>query len=747
MQPVNGTLPPGVATTPGHVVRPGRRPRLRLHTKLMLLLVGFVVVPPLLIAWLLGGALLDKLEADAQTDNRETAQLAATLAAAHTDRAREALLGVAADVRSAVLRGEGMSVGERLRAATLTDPDLTIVNLFDAEGRFIASSAGLGVPLGADYSEAPVVRLGMASSGWVMGDAALGVFSGLPVAHHALPIRDNDGVLRGLLTAGLSLERLGTALGAVHVGNSGYVIMVGRDGQILSHPDRERLLQDASSLEPPVPGAGPAAWPANGQVDRLLVGYAPVPGTGWQVIALRPLTDVLEPLQQLALRLIALVGLVLVGALLVAALAANRFVRPLESLGRGVERLAAGDFSRPLMVRTGDELEEVAERFNHMAQRLDEQRQVQEQMYQAERLRALGRLAAGVAHDFNNVLALIALRAETLADGVRAGRVATAEVEQALLAIQRAALDGAQTVRRIQLFGRQRQDAAADAVDLDQLCLDTVELTRGRWREQSQVASAGIRVVLELGAPPAAHGRTAELREVLTNLIINAADAMPHGGVITLRTETQDGWVCLAVCDTGVGMAPDVQRRIFEPFYTTKGEGGTGLGLAVSYGIVQAYHGEIAVESAPGAGSAFTIRLPRAEAARPEPAPAPPMAARPARVLVLEDDPAIAELLAAILERDGHEVVLAGDGHEGMELLDEGAFAVVLSDVAMPELSGWDVARAVHAREPDTPVVFVSGWGETLDPDRLAAHGVRSVVRKPFCVADVRAAIASALSA
>jgi CheY-like chemotaxis protein len=302
-------------------------------------------------------------------------------------------------------------------------------------------------------------------------------------------------------------------------------------------------------------------------------------------------------------------------------------------------------------------------------------------------------------------------------------------------------------VRRIQLFGRQRQDAAAEAVDLDQLCLDTVELTRGRWRHQAEAASGGIRVVLELGAPPEAHGRAAELREVLTNLIFNAADAMPHGGVITLRTETQGEWVCLAVCDTGVGISPDVQRRIFEPFFTTKGEGGTGLGLAVSYGIVQAYNGEIAVESVPGSGSTFIIRLPRAEAARTEAAPARPMAARPARVLVLEDDPVIAELLAAILERDGHEVVLAGDGHEGMECLDDGAFALVLSDVAMPELSGWDVARAVHEREPDTPIVFVSGWGETLDPAQLAAHGVRSVVPKPFCIADVRAAIASALSA
>src|SRR5262245_50759775 len=342
MQPVNGSLPKGVAMTPGHVVRPVRR--LRLRAKLMLLLAGFVVVPPLLFTLVVGRALLEQLADDAHSDNRETAQLAATLAAAHTDRAREALEGVAADIRGSVLRGEGVSVGERLRAATLADPDLTVVNLFDAEGRFIASSAGLGVPLGADYSEAPVVRLGMASSDWVMGDAALGVFSGLPVAHHALPIRDNEGVLRGLLTAGLSLERLGAALGAVHVGNRGYVVLLGRDGQILSHPDRGRLLQDGSELEPAMAGAGATELPGSGQIGRSLAGYAAVPGTGWQVVALRPLEDVLEPLQQVALVLLLLMALVLGAALALAVFAADRFVRPLVSLGRGVERLAAGDF-------------------------------------------------------------------------------------------------------------------------------------------------------------------------------------------------------------------------------------------------------------------------------------------------------------------------------------------------------------------------------------------------------------------
>jgi CheY-like chemotaxis protein len=340
----------------------------------------------------------------------------------------------------------------------------------------------------------------------------------------------------------------------------------------------------------------------------------------------------------------------------------------------------------------------------------------------------------------------VALRAEALAEDVRRGRASSAQVERALDTIHRVALDGAETVRRIQVFGRQRESGPLEAVDLDQLCLDTVELTRGRWGGQAQEAGANVRVALELGSPPSAWGRTAELREVLTNLILNAVDAMPRGGTLTLRTWADDEQVCLAVGDTGIGMPPDVQQRVFEPFYTTKGAAGTGLGLAVSYGIVQSYGGDIAVASAPDRGSTFTVCLRAAYVPRPVPAPLKPTSSPPTRVLIVEDEAGIRQLLASILERDGHEVVQAADGQAGLELLARERFGLVLSDVAMPELSGWDLARAVHEREPETPILFVSGWGDAFDPDRLAAHGVRGVVPKPFRAADVRAAVASALA-
>jgi two-component system capsular synthesis sensor histidine kinase RcsC len=170
------------------------------------------------------------------------------------------------------------------------------------------------------------------------------------------------------------------------------------------------------------------------------------------------------------------------------------------------------------------------------------------------------------------------------------------------------------------------------------------------------------------------------------------------------------------------------------------------LGLAVSYGIVQSYDGDIAVESAPGRGTRFTVCLRAAHVPRPAPTPLPLAPAAPARVLVVEDEPGLRQLLAAILRHDGHEVSVAPNGQAGLELLARERFALVLSDVAMPEVSGWDLARAIHEREPQTPVVFVSGWGDTFDPDRLAAHGVCGVVPKPFRAAEVRAAVASALA-
>jgi signal transduction histidine kinase len=369
---------------------------------------------------------------------------------------------------------------------------------------------------------------------------------------------------------------------------------------------------------------------------------------------------------------------------------------------------------------------------------LDEVRRTQEQLVRMEKLRALGEMASGVAHDFNNVLAVILGRVQLLQR-----KLQDPTFQRWLAIVEQAALDGAQTVRQIQEFTRVRRDQPTQTVEVNQAIRDAVEMTRARWQDEAQSRGVPIRLALELAPVPSVDGQPSELREVLTNLILNAVDALPQGGDIRIASRERAGWVEIIVADTGVGMSDSVRRRIFEPFFSTKGPSGTGLGLAMVYGIVSRHGGEILVETAEGAGSTFTIRLPvgRVPAAVP---PRVPMAGSdPVRVLVIDDEPFVRDTLGEILRQQHHQVVVANDGVSGLARFRESRFDLVMTDLAMPGMSGWQVARAVKATRPQVPVVLVTGWGVEVQPDEMQTHGVDRVMTKPFRFEDVQEVVAS----
>ncbi len=366
----------------------------------------------------------------------------------------------------------------------------------------------------------------------------------------------------------------------------------------------------------------------------------------------------------------------------------------------------------------------------------------QGQLVKTERLRALGEMAAGVAHDFNNLLSVILGRAELMLRRVR-----EPSMIRDLEAVRRAAQDGADTVRRIQEFTRTRRTRSFERVDLADVAREVVELTRPRWEVEAQSRGVRYEFTVEGLAPPVA-GRPEELREVLTNLITNAVDAMPEGGRCTVRLDARPDWATISVKDTGVGMPEEMRRRVFEPFFTSKGPRGTGLGLAVSWGIVTRHGGTIEVDSAPGAGSTFVVRLP-IPIALPDSVTgmtvAPP--SRTARVLIVEDEPEVQAVLADMLREAGYVVVVAKDGPNGLERCELEPMDIVLSDISMPGLSGWDVATRLRTRFPEIPIGFVTGWGDQLDPERLTRTGVSFVIAKPFQTLDVLRHVAQALNA
>jgi len=366
----------------------------------------------------------------------------------------------------------------------------------------------------------------------------------------------------------------------------------------------------------------------------------------------------------------------------------------------------------------------------------------QDHLVRTEKLRALGEMAAGVAHDFNNLLAIVVGRAELLLR-----RAPAPELARGLETIRQAGLDGAQTVRRIQEFTRTRRTRPFRPVDLLDVVREVVEMTRPRWKDEAQSRGVAYEVGIEGGPVPGVAGRPEELREVFTNLLANALEAMPGGGRLVFGLETEGSAAVVAVRDTGVGMSPETARRVFEPFFTMKGPQGSGLGLSVVWGIVTRHGGTVEVDSRPGEGSTFTVRLPVTRSLPERPVgslDAGP--ARPARVLVVDDEAGVREVLRDLLRGEGYAVVDAADGRSGLALCETEPVDLVLSDVSMPGMSGWEVAEACHARFPHVPVGLITGWRDQLDPAELARHGVRFVLAKPFEAAEVLHRVGDALA-
>lgn len=363
----------------------------------------------------------------------------------------------------------------------------------------------------------------------------------------------------------------------------------------------------------------------------------------------------------------------------------------------------------------------------------------------AERLRALGELSAGVAHNFNNALTSILAHAQIL---VRSPAVAEG-VREDLQVIERVAREAAVTVRRIQSFARNRDPEALELIDFGDVVANAVALTRPRW----QPGGDGGKWRFELEARPLAanakllvHGNAAELCEVLVNLILNGLDAMPEGGRMWVRTGVEGDRVYAEVEDTGSGMDEETQRRLFDPFFSTKGASGMGLGLSVSHGIVRRHRGEISLVSAPGQGTRFLVCLPRVDGELDEAEVEALPRARPSTILVVDDDPTVRRAVGQMLGELGHAVVSACDGREALTCLDaHREVGLLLTDLAMPVLDGSGLLREVSRRWPQLPTVLMTGLAAEADPRAVEAAG--ALLRKPLELASLERTLARLIPA
>jgi signal transduction histidine kinase/CheY-like chemotaxis protein len=387
-----------------------------------------------------------------------------------------------------------------------------------------------------------------------------------------------------------------------------------------------------------------------------------------------------------------------------------------------------------------------------LRQAYEELKQSQHTVMQQERLRALGQMASGIAHDINNAISPVSLYTESLLE--REPNL-TEKGRASLVIIQQAIDNVAGTVARMREFYREREpQMALKLVDLNQVAAQIIELTRAKWFDLPQQRGISIQLKTDLAAGlPGIMGAEGEIRDALTNLIFNAVDAMPEGGTLSVRTRATAGdgvsqIVRIEVADSGIGMDEETRRRCLEPFFTTKGERGTGLGLAMVYGMIQRHSAQFDIESAVGRGTTMQIGFP----AYTQPIIAAqrvadsPLVTQRLRVLLIDDDPIIIKALEDAFDGDGHITVAASGGRTGLAKFaaahgTENSFMLVVTDLGMPDIDGRRVAEGVKQLSPQTPVIMLTGWGARMLAEKEVPPNVDRLLSKPPRLTELRVAI------
>jgi signal transduction histidine kinase/ActR/RegA family two-component response regulator len=397
-----------------------------------------------------------------------------------------------------------------------------------------------------------------------------------------------------------------------------------------------------------------------------------------------------------------------------------------REIGAQANQLLANSQQQATRERLKKSLEQIAEaHVRHVAQR--------EQEIHAQKMAALGELSFGVAHNVNNTLTGILGRAQLILRNSND----PGKVEAGLDLIIKSAEDGAHIIRRIQDFARQRPSREFETISVAELLKDACEMTRPRWESRSEFAP--IRFALHADCQAFVRGDAVELREVLVNMIYNAVDAMPSGGEVRVATQETRDRVVLCITDTGTGMTSEVKQRLFDPFFTTKGKAGTGMGLAVSFGIIRRHEGSIEVESETGRGTTFKISLPKVTPALITAGQNLLTAGVSSsddrmRILVVDDETHVREVLIEALESEGCEVISAPSGEVALALFDqyEGKFDAVFTDIGMPEMSGWELVTEIRERSKTIPLAIVSGWADAISVQTRNAVNADWVIAKPF---------------
>lgn len=365
-----------------------------------------------------------------------------------------------------------------------------------------------------------------------------------------------------------------------------------------------------------------------------------------------------------------------------------------------------------------------------------------EQLAQGVHLRSIGRLTGGLAHSMNNTMAVIVGRAQIVEE-----QLTNQDLRQEMQSIQRIARAAAESLKQLYQFAAERDDRELTRVDVNAVINQVIQLTRFRWRDDAEASGISIDIVKDLEVVPQVWGHAALLRDALVELILNSVEAMPLGGIVTLRTERADDKVVILVVDQGEGMDDTTRTRALEPFFTTKAMGHIGLGLATVANIAREMSGELSLESVSGLGTTVRIALPIAHSSATPTERQQARVARWASVMVVDDEPQIRDVAARTFQLRGFRVVAADSGADALRVFREnGPFEVVITDLGMPGMNGFELARALKDLNSKTIVILMTGWAAEIDVHKMREFGIDRAISKPFDVDQVVQLIGEAIA-
>jgi len=374
---------------------------------------------------------------------------------------------------------------------------------------------------------------------------------------------------------------------------------------------------------------------------------------------------------------------------------------------------------------------ELQESEKSLRQAYEELKKVHQQLILTEKTRILGQLAGGIVHNLSNFLSAILGRVQLLKS-----KVSDESLLKDIELIEKASQNAGKIISQLREFSKPRTHVNLVPIDVADIIEDALEITKSKWKDEAELK--GIKYEITKDFPEdrlMAITNRSELREVLVNLIINAIEAMPGGGKLTLGIYNVNGEkVAIYIADTGVGINPEIMSRIFEPFFTTKSEYGTGLGLSIAYDIIKSHNGEIFVESELGKGSKFTIVLPASQQKVSDAIKKSTLKESPRKltILIVEDDESVFYLLQDIFTNLGYRVLPAEDGKKALEYIQTEKFDIAIIDIGLPDISGWEVSKAIKQKNAQIPVVILTGWGLNISEEEMKRKGADYIISKPF---------------